>query len=233
MAEGTALQSSQSPKTETPVRFVVYSDYLCPWCYNAAVRLHEVEREFDGLVELEWKSYLLRPQPRRDDPQVDDPTGAALEKFRRYTQSWMRPASESQSGEFRVWESDEGPPTHSIPAHCVAKAAARVGPEAFERVHWRLLRAYFSENRDISRPETLRAIWRELELPEDALAAADEQAIHEQVIAEHNEAIEFGANGVPAVRLADNPTCIVGSQPIELYRRWVERALARRAEVQA
>jgi predicted DsbA family dithiol-disulfide isomerase len=216
--------SSESP---APVRFVVYSDYLCPWCYNAAVRLRQIEREFDGRVELEWKSFLLRPEPRRDDP-----TGSALERFRRYTESWLRPAAESESGEFRVWQSDEGPPTHSIPPHCVAKAAGQVGADAFERMHWRLLHAYFSENRDISRPATLRAIWQELGLPDAALAVADEQRVREQVIADHNEAVEFGANGVPAVRLADNPTCVVGAQPIEIYRRWVERTLTRRAEAE-
>ena len=145
----------------------------------------------------------------------------------------MRPASESDSGEFRVWQTDEGPPTHSIPAHRVAKAAARLGPEAFLRIHWRLLRAYFAENRDISRPATLRSIWHELELPADAFAVADDPALLEQVIAEHNEAIECGATGVPAVRLEGNPACVVGAQPIELYRRWVERTLARQAETQA
>ena len=111
--------------SDEPVRFVVYSDYLCPWCYNAAVRLHEIEREFAGRVELEWRSYLLRPEPRRDDP-----TGVALEKFRVYTQSWMRPAAESDSGEFRVWQTDEGPPTHSIPAHRVAKSS----PQFFQNL---------------------------------------------------------------------------------------------------
>ena len=142
----------------------------------------------------------------------------------------MRPASESDSGEFRVWETAEGPPSHSIPAHRVAKAAARVGPEAFERMHWRLLRAYFTENRDISQTETLRMLWRELELPPEAFDVADDPAVLEQVMAEHNEAIEYGANGVPAVRLEGNPTCVVGAQPIELYRRWVTRTLARRGE---
>ena len=222
MSETDALIANE------PLRFVVYSDYLCPWCYNAAVRLHSIESEYAGRVEIEWRSYLLRPEPRRDDP-----TGAALEKFRRYTQSWMRPAAESDSGEFRVWQTDEGPPTHSIPAHRVAKAAARLGPEAFERIHWRLLRAYFSENRDISQPATLHSIWQELELPAEAFEVAEDPSVLEQVIAEHNEAIEFGASGVPAVRLEGNPTCVVGAQPIELYRRWVDRTIARREEAGA
>ena len=27
-----------------PVRLDVFSDYLCPWCYNAAVRLRDVQQ---------------------------------------------------------------------------------------------------------------------------------------------------------------------------------------------
>jgi predicted DsbA family dithiol-disulfide isomerase len=199
-----------------PVRFVVYSDYLCPWCYNASVRLHRLRDEFAGRVELEWRSFLLRPEP---SPSRD------LEKFREYTRSWMRPGGEEDGGSFRVWESDEGPPSHSVPPHLVAKAAARVSAEAFDRMHDRLLRAYFRENRDISRPETLRALWKELELPDEALARADDPDVLRQVIQEHNEALECGASGVPAVRLASNDAVITGAQPYALYQRWAERAL--------
>jgi predicted DsbA family dithiol-disulfide isomerase len=199
-----------------PVRFVVYSDYLCPWCYNASVRLHRLRDEFAGRVELEWRSFLLRPEP---SPDRD------LEKFREYTRSWMRPGGEEDGGSFRVWESDEGPPSHSVPPHLVAKAAARVSAEAFDRMHDRLLRAYFRENRDISRPETLRALWKELELPDEALARADDPDVLRQVIQEHNEALECGASGVPAVRLASNDAVITGAQPYALYKRWAERAL--------
>ena len=150
-----------------PIRFVVYSDYLCPWCYNASVRLRRIEEEYEGRVELEWRSYLLRPDRRtHQDPD------AALEKFRRYTESWLRPAAESDSGEFQVWSSAEGPPSHSIPAHLVSKASRRMGLEAFRAMHRRLLRAYFSENRDISRMETLRSLWDELGFPADAFEVA-------------------------------------------------------------
>ena len=39
----------------------------------------------------------------------------------------MRVGSDADSPEFRVWEGDAGPPSHSIPPHQVAKAAARLG----------------------------------------------------------------------------------------------------------
>src|SRR3970040_1233949 len=117
----------------------VWSDYLCPWCNVAAVRLRALEAELGDAVELRWKSFLLRPRPE---------PGRDLEKFRRYTESWRRPAGEGASGVFRVWQSDEEPPSHSIPAHLLAKAAAALGRDAFERVHRALLRAYFEDNRD-------------------------------------------------------------------------------------
>jgi predicted DsbA family dithiol-disulfide isomerase len=90
------------------------------------------------------------------------------------------------------------------------------------------MRAYFSENRDISDRDVQRALWQELGLPEAALAVADEDETLDRVLREHREALEAGATGVPAVRLADNPAIIVGAHPLELYRRWVERTLASR-----
>jgi predicted DsbA family dithiol-disulfide isomerase len=204
------------------LRFVVYSDYLCPWCFNASVRLRRLEAEYAGQVELEWRSYLLRPEPRvHSDPK------AALAKFRSYTESWMRPAAEQDAGEFRVWASDQGPPSHSIPAHRVAKAAQRVGPEAFSAMHEGLLKAYFSENRDISEMDTLRSLWHELSLPADAFESSQTSELLDEVLADHREALDSGATGVPAVRLAGNPAVIVGAHPIDLYRRWVDRSLER------
>jgi predicted DsbA family dithiol-disulfide isomerase len=199
------------------VRFVAYSDYLCPWCYNASVRLERLRDDLAGRVEVEFRSFLLRPRP---EPARD------LERFREYTRSWLLgPSAEPDSASFRAWQGDEGPPSHSVPPHLVAKAAATLGPEAFARMHARLLRAYFLESRDISRPETLRALWDELALPAAAYARADDPALLEAVRAEHAEALECGASGVPAVRLATGDAVITGAQPYAFYRRWAERAL--------
>ncbi len=202
------------------VRFVVYSDYLCPWCYNAAVRLERLETEFGDLVELEWRSYLLRPRANADRD---------LEKFRRYTRSWERPAAEPDSGDFRVWEGDGRPPSHSVPAHCAATAAAELGRDAFKRTHERLLRAYFSENLDVSDDAVLERLWSEIGLPADRFDRMHEPDLAQRVRAEFAEAQEIGVTGVPAMRLADSDTAVIGAQPYELYQRWVNRTLERRA----
>ncbi len=199
------------------VRFIAYSDYLCPWCWNASRRLEGLVAEYEGRVEIEWRSYLLRPEKK---------VGRDLDRFRQYTESWMRPGAEPDAGAFRVWSSMEGPPTHSLPPHQVAKAAARVSATAFRRIHDRLMTAYFADNRDISNFDVLRSIWREEELPEEAFEASHLDEIRTQIFAEFEEARQLGATGVPALRRADNEAVIVGAHPEALYRRWIEKSLA-------
>ena len=155
------------------------------------------------------------------------------EKFRRYVQSWQRPAAEDDAYDFRFWDGEADPPSHSVPAQLVAKAAARVGEDAFRRVHERLLRAYFHENRDISHTDTLRSLWSELELPAERFDERDDPELLRAVVNDHQEALELGATGVPAVRLVGNDAVIVGAHPVELYRRWIQRAEAQRSEASA
>lgn len=201
---------------ERSLRLVAYSDYLCPWCYNGSVRLRRIEEEFAGRVELSFKSFLLRPRPgeHRD-----------LERFRAYTESWQRPAAEPDGGRFRVWQGDAGPPSHSVPPHLVAKAAAALGDDAFRAVHERLLAAYFAENRDVSDDATLAEIWREAGLPEREFERREDPALLRSVLAEHEDALERGITGVPTVLIDGQDVPITGAHPLELYRRWITRVL--------
>jgi predicted DsbA family dithiol-disulfide isomerase len=199
------------------MELVVYSDYLCPWCYLAEHRLRLLQAELGGVLALEWRSFLLRPRP---DASRD------LERFMRYTQSWLRPAAEPDAPRFQVWESTEGPPSHSVPPHLVAKAAAELGPEPFAAVHERLLRAYFEQSRDITRVETLQAIWGEAGLPEPEFARSFAPELLRRTAREHDEAIALGVTGVPAVRVPNTDAFVLGAQPLAVYRRWVERLRA-------
>jgi len=183
--------------------------------------MRRLEDEFAEQVCLEWRSFLLRPRPRTRP--VD------LEKFRAYTRSWLRAAADADSGRFRVWQGDAGPPSHSIPPQLVAKAAAQLGDDAFRRMRDRLFEAYFADNRDITDDATLRALWREVDLPEADFERSRDPALLRETLQQHAEAQEVGATGVPAVQLVGNAAVIVGAHPLELYQRWVKRTLAARA----
>lgn len=179
------------------------------------MRLRKLREEYGERLTLEWKAFLLRPQPRERN----------LPDFVRYTGSWLRPAAEPDAGRFRVWESGEGPPTHSVPPHVVAKAARDLGEDAFESIHRRLLEAYFWDHRDISAPTVLRELWAEVGLPEDRFPGAAKEILS-AIAAEHEEAMDLNVSGVPAVRRFDQDVAIVGAQPLDAYRRWIDKILA-------
>ncbi|MCR9096791.1 MAG: DsbA family protein [bacterium] len=200
------------------VRFIAWSDYLCPWCWNASRTLWQLVDAYEGRLQIEWRSYLLRPVEKKNRDR---------ERFRKYTEHWLRIGAEPGAGEFNVWASDDPPPSHSVPAHRVAKAAARVGPEAFRRMHARLMTAYFTDNRDISSEKVLQDLWAAEDLAEADFAISREPAIEAQVLRDHEEAQAQGANGVPAIKRIDNDAVIVGAHPEALYRRWIDRSLER------
>ncbi len=178
-------------------------------------------------LSLEWRSFLLRPRPS-DPPRT-------LEQFRSYTESWLTPQAEEPRAQFRVWSSEEGPPSHSVPPHLISKAAARFdreqGTDGWESLHWSLLEAYFRDNRDITNRGVLDELWEAEGYPETAnpLSAADfelQRELVEEIIADHQEATQHGASGVPAVRLADGFGVVMGAQPTASYRRWIEKSLS-------
>ena len=72
----------------------------------------------------------------------------------------------------------------------------------------------------------LAELWNEVGLPVEGLDALSDPELLRRTAAEHNEALEIGINGVPAVRVAGTDAYVVGAQPLETYRRWVERLLA-------
>lgn len=178
-------------------------------------------------LSLEWRSFLLRPRPA-DPPRT-------LEQFRGYTESWRTALAEEPRAKFQVWSSEEGPPSHSVPPHLISKAAARLdreqGEDRWETLHWSLLEAYFRDNRDITSDPVLSDLWTAAGYPEVAIPGRGDDVdvqreLVEEIIADHQEAMQHGASGVPAVRQADSFGVVVGAQPTAAYRQWIEKALS-------
>jgi predicted DsbA family dithiol-disulfide isomerase len=198
-----------------PVRLTVWIDYLCPWCYVGALRIDQVVAGHPGLVDVTWKSYLLRPQPR---PRT-------LEQFVSYTESWQRPAAEEPAARFRVWSSGDPPPSHSVPPAVAAKVAASFGAEQFDAFRRALMLAYFFQNRTVSDLAVLGDIASDVGIEREAFTARLHEREHrcqELVEAEHREALEHGITAVPAL-LVDDEFVLTGALPLDAYRRIVER----------
>ena len=145
-----------------------------------------------------------------------------------YTKSWLRPAEMEPRAEFRVWASDAPPPRSSLPAQVAAKTMDLYQPTTTPDFHRALLRAYFTDNRDISDHEVLADIAAESGVDRTGFMTAmsdNSDSTAQAVIDDHNSAIESGVSAVPTV-LINNVLPVPGAQEVDAYETWIERILA-------
>lgn len=184
------------------------------------MRLDEVQEHFGDQLTIDWKSFLLRVEPKTEN----------REAFIAYTKSWLNPAEQEPRTNFTLWASDEDQPPSSVPAQVAHKAVASLDPDAAMPYHHALLTAYFTDNRNIGDPETLLDIAAEIGVDRDvlqALVAEKQDDFAQVVIVEHNAALQLQVQAVPTVVL-DGGFAIPGAQPAETYIRLVERIQEKR-----
>ena len=190
------------------------------------MRVDELKERLGDKVQIEWKSFLLRTEPKTQ----------SLEKFIDYTNSWQRPAAMEPAAAFTTpWESGAEPPTSSLPAQVAWKASSTFGPDKQDAFHQALLTAYFTENRNISDWSVLSDIAEQVGIDRtefEVFLDTNRQYLASWVIDEHNSAIQNGVTAVPTVVIGD-VLPVPGAQDVEQYERLVERFIQRRAEARA
>ena len=81
---------------------------------------------------------------------------------------------------------------------------------------------------DITDLQTMTEIWHECGLaPADFEHTRDDDLL-QQVLEDHREAVKYGVTGVPAIMLEGTDVAITGAHPRSLYRRWIDRTIAKR-----
>jgi predicted DsbA family dithiol-disulfide isomerase len=194
-----------------PVRLDVFSDYLCPWCYNAAVRLREIEQAYGDAIRVHWRTFPLIP--------AEQPERRVTQKTR---DGWQRVAAEEPRASFVAPPLDAPLPSFSIPALTAAKCAERQGTEAFGRFHGRLFTALFRDHLDIARPEILARLARETALDLARFEADYAGDAYEAVLRDCAEgAAWFGVSALPTVILNEKLS-VVGAAPVERYRALID-----------
>lgn len=199
---------------KVPVRIVVYFDYLSPWCYILAVRLHRVKEEYGDEVNIIWKS---RPMVVGDIPD---------RKISPHSMESRARAAFEEEGLFNPWDENQPYPSSSMPAQIAGKCALHQGEEAFERFHEAVFRAFFRECRDVSKREVLISLATDtgLDMKRFSTDFEDDER-RQEVLADAEEVrSQYHGWGIP-LTVVGGRMPIEGAAPTEVYRRAVEVCL--------
>lgn len=198
------------------VKVAIYFDYVCPWCYIAAVRLQQIKEEYGDKISISWISYpllLVENPDRRITPHSAESRGRAK--------------LEEETASFKSWDTSQAYPASSIPALQAGKCARLQGEEAFLRFHSLLFKAFFEENRNISDRQVLVSLAEEAELDVERFSSDFDQGSQvNEVLAESEDGRDkYGGWGIPLVIIGDRYP-VMGAAPIAMYRRGIDLCLA-------
>ena len=198
----------------------VFSDTVCPWCYVGKRRFEQAAAARPGLaIELRWLPFELNPGMPAEGA---DRAQYLREKFgdaNRFADAQRRlHAIGADLGiDFQFERITRMPNTRRSHALIAWAGAAQ------SDVKGRVLRAYFSEGRDIGDVEVLVSIAADAGLdPAAARVAIDEPALHAQIATLEGQAQSWGISGVPAF-VFERRYLVSGAQEPQAFLQVMDR----------
>lgn len=201
----------------------IWSDVVCPWCYIGKRRFEAALAQFDGDVDVEWKSFELDPgAPKSFDKPLDELLASKYrtspEGARRMILQMTERARE-EGLDFDLLESQGG---NTLDAHRLIHFAAERGKGGAMKE--RLLSAYMTEREPICDRQTLVALAEDVGLDGEAVAATLATEEYTQAVRrDEQEARQIGVRGVPFF-LVGGRYGVSGAQTADVLLDVLERA---------
>ena len=206
-----------------PLTVEIWSDVVCPWCYLGKRRFEAAAAQFDGDVEVVWRSFELDPGA----PPVREHSAAEHLASKYGMSAEQADSSHAQMTELAAREGleyhfEKARGGNSFDAHRLIHLAAAHGKQA--EAQERVMRAYFTEGVPIGDREQLVALAADLGLdPDEARSVLESDAYADAVREDEHLAQRIGIQGVPFFVL-NRRYGVSGAQPAEVLVQALEKA---------
>ncbi len=204
------------------LKIVMFSDYICPFCYVGFETMRRLKPEFD--LEIEWRGFQIHPDwPAEGIPAetVREGGDAAARKA-----TWQRIVAMAGAVGFEI----KAPMmfTNSRAALAATEFARESGRD--EALEERIYRAYFNEGENIGDAGVVARLAAEAGLDADEVAAAIKSPKYEMRLKNNSLAAnQRGVSGVPTFFIGEFP--LVGAQSLDAMRAILKRATERFASL--
>ncbi|MFX1498033.1 MAG: DsbA family protein [Promethearchaeota archaeon] len=205
--------------SQTKVKVIAYSDYICPFCYIGYHRMEQLKKEYD--LDIEWKPFEIHPETPKEGALTEDlpfPKGyleMAFANVRRLA---------DQDG--LTLKFSEKLPNSQL-AHYISEFARKKGK--FEEFHKLVLDAYWLEGKDIGNKSLLLDLAESVGLNKKEIESyldTDEplKAVQQSL----RELRRYGINGVPSFLIEDK--LVIGAQSYEVFREIINKILGKKSK---
>src|ERR1700719_4761556 len=200
------------------LKIVMFSDYICPFCYIGFETVRKLKPEFN--FELEWRGFQIHPDWPAEGLAADQARVGGDPVSRRAL--WERISAMAEAVGFSMH-----PPavlTSSRAALAATEFARESGRD--EALEERIYRAYFSDGENIGDAGVVARLAGEAGLDAGEVADAIKSPKYEMRLKNNSLAAnQRGVSGVPTFFIGEYP--LVGAQSLDAMRAILKRATER------
>ncbi len=215
------VRTDVTPDSSTDDAIVVYSDYVCPFCYLGRQSLEAFREDRDDPLAVEWRPFDLRRHKRGPDGEIDDSVDDGKDEayFDQVRENVRRLKAEYGAEEMVDLDALQG--VDSLNAQVASYYVGETHPEAWPAFDEAVFEALWVDGRDVGDPGVLADLAAEVGLDADEIreAVADE-AVRSEVEAAFAEAHQQGITGVPTFAYGEHAAR--GAVPPEQLERLVD-----------
>ena len=203
-------------------KVIVYSDYICPFCFIGKERVDRLEEKFE--IDVEWKGFEIHPETPAGGSDL-----ASLGFDEAYVTAMLS----------RVLEmSDEAGLKLNLPSRIsnsrlalqIAEFAKEKGK--FKEYHEAVFRAYWQEGKDIGHREQLFSLAGQADLDVEELESYLESGKATDKLNQHlQEVRDYGISGVPTFVIGNK--IVVGAYPYEVLEKVLIEELSNNSKLPA
>jgi predicted DsbA family dithiol-disulfide isomerase len=205
--------------SQKKLEVIVYSDYVCPFCYIGYHRIEKLKEQYD--LDIEWKPFELHPEtPKEGYPIEKLPfPPAAFEAFRANVKKL--------ADEDGLTIKSGGIMSNSRLALYISEFARKKG--LFDQFHEIIMKKYWIEGKNIGDLSLLLDLAESIGLNRDEILKFIETDEPAKILkAAMAELQNYMINGVPTFIIGDSKI-VIGAQPYEYFERVINKVLEEKA----
>jgi protein disulfide-isomerase len=220
-------QKNQDTLIKEKMKVEIWSDIMCPFCYIGKRHLEAALQDFPGKenIDIVWKSFQLNPNL----PMVADSSVSTYEYLAKAKGMSVEQSIQMHNNVVAMaknvgldYHFEKSIVANSIKAHRVLQMAKTKG--LGDALKERLLKAYFTDGKDMSDNNTLITLGKEVGLSQTEVEEAlTNERYLELVKKDVEESQKIGVQGVPFF-VFDRKYGISGAQPIENFVQTIEKS---------